>query len=345
MLDTNERGGSVRAASARMLALRALAVLFALILLPLSALGETGKVVTSSLVLRASASKNSKALQTLGRGDKVYILGSSGSWYRVSFGSYRGYVLKQYVTLSGGSSGGSSGTPSGGNSSGGRNVPTEEALLKKLRSIGKPSACGVGSTGSNVKKLQRCLQACGYYRGSIDGVYGSSTKSAVQQLQRAKGLRQTGNATRQTIGAMFGQYIAEEDFVTESLDWFHGGKDVIPKGAVFTVKDCRTGKTFTCKRWSGGNHMDTMPLTKKDTAVMKSLYGTWSWTRRPILVQYNGHVYAASMNGMPHGTTTIRNNGFPGHFCIHFLGSMTHGSKKVDPTHQQCVKTAMRYSW
>ena len=317
-----------------------LALLFAVLLLPLSVRADTARVTSSSLVLRSDASKDSKALQTLGKGETVTILGTSGSWYRVSYGKYRGYVMKQYVSVT---KGGAVSGKSGG--SGGTKETKEEALLKKLRSIGRPSACGMGASGNNVKRLQRCLEACGYYNGSIDGIYGSSTRAAVQRLQRAKGLRQSGAATRQAIAAMFGERIDTEDFVTEQLDWFNGGADVIPRGAVFTVKDCRTGRTFEARRWSGANHMDSMPLTKADTAVMKSLYGTWSWNRRPILVMYDGHVYAASMNGMPHGTTTIRNNGFEGHFCIHFHGSMTHGSKKVDGTHQQCVSTAMNYSW
>ena len=69
------------------------------------------------------------------------------------------------------------------------------------------------------------------------------------------------------------------------------------------------------------------------------------WHRRAVLVKYNGHVYAASMNGMPHGTQTITNNGFEGHFCIHFYRSKTHGTKKVDSNHQNCVSTAMKYTW
>ena len=51
------------------------------------------------------------------------------------------------------------------------------------------------------------------------------------------------------------------------------------------------------------------------------------------------------MNGMPHGNCSIKNNHFDGHFCIHFSGSMTHGSKKVDSAHQNAVKRAMRTSW
>ena len=318
--------------------LSAMLVLLALlVLLPLTAwAAEKGYVTASSLILRSSASKASSALQTLPKGTTVSITGSSGDWYRVTYGKYKGYVMKKYITKtnpSGSSKSNSSSSKSNsGNSKSSSNTSskntktnTQEDLLKQLKKIGKPKACAPGSSGSNVTKLQRCLQTLGYYKGKVDGVYGTATN------------------TRQTIAAMFGQRL-EEDFVTERLDWF---KNVylIPKGAVFTVKDCRTGKTFQCKRWSGANHMDSMPLTKSDTAVMRSLYGQWSWRRRPILVKYNGHVYAASMNGMPHGTTTIKNNGFPGHFCIHFYKSMTHGSKKVDPTHQSCEAIAMGYKW
>ena len=106
-----------------------------------------------------------------------------------------------------------------------------------------------------------------------------------------------------------------------------------------------TGKTFTAVRWSVSNHMDTEPASRADTAVLKEIYGgSWSWRRRPILVKYNGHVYAASMNGMPHGTSTI-DNGLDGHFCIHFTGSKTHGTDRVDEDHQNAVAAALKYEW
>jgi hypothetical protein len=96
------------------------------------------------------------------------------------------------------------------------------------------------------------------------------------------------------------------------------------------------------KRWAGANHIDAEPLTAADTATMKSIYGgSWSWNRRAILVKYNGHVYAASMNGMPHGTTTISSNNFNGHFCIHFYNSRTHETNRVDANHQNAVARAM----
>ena len=70
--------------------------------LPLLAMAEaTGTVKTDSLVLRKSNSKESKALQTLSKGDTMEVLSKSGSWYKVRYGKYTGYVMKKYVTVSG----------------------------------------------------------------------------------------------------------------------------------------------------------------------------------------------------------------------------------------------------
>lgn len=44
---------------------------------------STGEL-TAKVVLRKSATKDSKALQTLPEGDDVTILSTSGSWYRIN---------------------------------------------------------------------------------------------------------------------------------------------------------------------------------------------------------------------------------------------------------------------
>ncbi|NJM56996.1 MAG: peptidoglycan-binding protein [Synechococcales cyanobacterium RU_4_20] len=41
-----------------------------------------------------------------------------------------------------------------------------------------------GDRGSSVRKLQRGLQAAGFYRSAIDGVFGPLTLQAVMQFQR-----------------------------------------------------------------------------------------------------------------------------------------------------------------
>ena len=136
-------------------------------------------------------------------------------------------------------------------------------------------------------------------------------------------------------------------YKTRTLDWFKDDvSSVIPRNARFTIKDVATGKTFEAVRWSGYNHIDAEPRTASDTKAMKEIYGgSWSWRRRAILIKYNGHVYAASMNGMPHGTSTISGNNFNGHFCIHFYKSRTHETNRVDPDHQNAVARAMKATW
>ena len=313
-------------------------------LFPISlALAQSGKVTASSLNIRKSASSESDVVGHLREGDKVTIKGTKGSWYQISANGKTGYVAKKYISVSGGSS---SNSKSSGSSS---------SKSSSSKSSGNSDGtCGPGDSGEAVKKVQRKLKNLGYYSGSIDGDYGNGTKTAVKNFQKRNGLKETGKVNSATLKKLnssgakkagSGDSSGGGSGSTERLNWFNGGQNKIPKGATFKVKDIKTGKVFTCKRWSGANHCDSEPLTKSDTATMKSIFGHWSWKRRPILVKYNGHVYAASMNGTPHGTGTISNNNFDGHFCIHFYKSKTHGTGKVDEAHQNCVATAMKYSW
>ena len=322
----------------------ALILTLLLCLLPVcAALAKSGKVTASSLNMRKSASSDSKVVGVLREGDKVTIKDSSGSWYKVSKGGKTGYVAKKYIKVTNGSDSGSS---SSGSSK------------KSSKSSGSSDGtCGPGDSGSAVKKVQQRLKKLGYYTGSADGDYGAGTKTAVKNFQKRNGLTANGTVNKKTLAKLNSSSAKKAKASdaaggsgsgagsTETLNWFNGGSSKIPKGATFKVKDIRTGKVFTVKRWSGGNHIDAEPATASDTKIMKSIYGHWSWRRRPVLVKYNGHVYAASMNGMPHGTQTIKGNNFDGHFCIHFYGSKTHGSKKVDSMHQNCVAEAMKHSW
>lgn len=123
--------------------------------------------------------------------------------------------------------------------------------------------------------------------------------------------------------------------------WFDSAQYIFPRGAIAKVTHVDTGITFWVKRRGGTYHADSEPLTANDTAQMRKIYGSWSWNREAIIVQVDGSSIrmAASMNGMPHGNSSI-NNDFPGHFCIHFLGSYTHVSGHQCPLHQACVRHA-----
>ena len=205
-----------------------------------------------------------------------------------------------------------------------------------------------GATGTAVKTLQTNLKKLGFYTAYIDGSFGATTESAVKAFQRKYGLTADGVAGSATLKKIESAVASASSgkITTERLDWFNGGKNVIPNGAVFQIKDVSTGLIFSARRQSGGNHMDAEPLTAEDTAILKKINGgTFSWRRRAVLVKYNGHVYAASIYSEPHGTNTILDNNFDGQFCLHFYGSKTHGTDRVDADHQKCVEQAMKATW
>ena len=205
-----------------------------------------------------------------------------------------------------------------------------------------------GATGTAVKTLQTNLKKLGFYTAYVDGSFGSTTESAVKAFQKKYGLSADGVAGSATLKKIESAVASASSgkITTERLDWFNGGKYVIPNGAVFQIKDVSTGLIFSARRQSGGNHMDAEPLTAEDTAILKKINGgTFSWRRRAVLVKYNGHVYAASIYSEPHGTNTILDNNFDGQFCLHFYGSKTHGTDRVDADHQKCVEQAMKATW
>ena len=231
------------------------------------------------------------------------------------------------------------------------------ATLKKLDSAYKNADSNTstdddslrkGATGTAVKTLQTNLKKLGFYTAYVDGSFGATTESAVKAFQRKYGLTADGVAGSATLKKIESAVASANSgkITTERLDWFNGGKNVIPNGAVFQIKDVSTGLIFSARRQSGGSHMDAEPLTAEDTAILKKINGgTFSWRRRAVLVKYNGHVYAASIYSEPHGTNTILDNNFDGQFCLHFYGSKTHGTNRVDADHQKCVEQAMKATW
>lgn len=74
------------------------------------------------------------------------------------------------------------------------------ALFYNLKS--EDALSRLGSTGSEVTKIQTKLKNWGYYKGTVDGKYGSQTQKAVKEFQRKNGLTADGIAGSATLNAM-----------------------------------------------------------------------------------------------------------------------------------------------
>ena len=75
-------------------------------------------------------------------------------------------------------------------------------LLVLLFSNVYVSASSLGSKGSEVKEVQVCIKAEGYYFGKIDGIFGRGTMEGVKKLQKSKGLSADGVVGKETLKAV-----------------------------------------------------------------------------------------------------------------------------------------------
>jgi hypothetical protein len=121
-------------------------------------------------------------------------------------------------------------------------------------------------------------------------------------------------------------------------------KKEIESREIITVYDVKSGKTYKVRQLASGNHCDVEPLTAEDTAIMKEINGgEFTWSPRPVWVTFDGMTIACSIHSMPHDVSTIKDNNFNGHVCMHFLGSKTHnGNAAYTQDHQDAVQAAWK---
>ncbi len=76
-------------------------------------------------------------------------------------------------------------------------------VKEQATQIVEPTAIiNASSSSSDIKLIQKKLKNWGYYKGSVDGIYGSQTKSAVKYFQRKNGLVADGIVGNKTLAAM-----------------------------------------------------------------------------------------------------------------------------------------------
>lgn len=81
--------------------------------------------------------------------------------------------------------------------------PTHVCVEYEEQAVTTAAVLKQGSRGNEVKEVQRRLNRWGYYSGSVDGVFGVGTKSAVIAFQKKNGLTPdgvVGNSTYKALG-------------------------------------------------------------------------------------------------------------------------------------------------
>ena len=137
-------------------------------------------VATSSVNLRKTASTSAKKLTTVPKGATITVIQISGSWANVTYGSYTGWVMKQYIQVA---------TIVKATA-----APTAGATMNPAESADSYQLLQSGAEGDQVMALQEALIELNFLRGTADGIYGNATAQAVMALQRANGYPVTGYA-------------------------------------------------------------------------------------------------------------------------------------------------------
>ena len=374
-MDTQEKRGLPRR-------LLCLLVTMALLwgMLPASALASVSyiKMTSGDVNIRKSASTGSSILGKTTRGQVFQCKGSVKKddikWYKIVYKGGTAYVASQYAkssnekeydyyisrtsskstSSSSKSSSSSSSSKSSSSSSSSGIEKGRIAKTKKDKVVIRGSASSNGKQVTSVSKKGTAVTLQGktkkndgytWYSVKANGVTGWVRGDLIKVLSKSDSdayrKKKTGSKTL---------------FEPELVDW---KKDdiykILYKGCVATLTDVKTGISFKIKRWSGGLHADVEPLTSSDTAKMCKVYGVKNaqqisdynmYQRRSVLITFDGHTYAASMYGVPHNYPagdTLPNNKYNGQFCIHFINSQVHKSKKVDAAHQKAIKYAYKY--
>lgn len=79
---------------------------------------------------------------------------------------------------------------------------TESSGSEYTQTVVQAAVLKKGSTGGEVKEVQRRLKLWGYYDGSVDGKFGAGTRSAVIAFQKKNGLKADGVVGQATYKAL-----------------------------------------------------------------------------------------------------------------------------------------------
>lgn len=148
---------------------------------------------------------------------------------------------------------------------------------------------------------------------------------------------------------------------------FNQISSIFPTLSKFEIEDLSTNLSFVAIRTGGRNHFDIEPADAKNAEIITQIAQIsssnttdtpniaqfskdaketpkqiWSWKKIPVLLKLNDFSFIpASLALYPHGFST-NSTSFNGHLCLHFFGSRTDGTNRVDDTHQKNIKIARK---
>ena len=170
-----------------------------------TSIAKSGKVVNvqSALNVRNGASTSSRIIGSLSNGSNVTILGESGNWYKIKYGTSTGYVSKEYIKASGESS--NSNTENNTNNSNSESNSSEETSSNKSGKVvnvhtglnvrnGASTSSGIIGSLSNGSNVTIVGESGNWYKIK----YGNSTGYVSKEYIKASGESSNSNTENNT---------------------------------------------------------------------------------------------------------------------------------------------------
>ena len=175
----------------------------------------------------------------------------------------------------------------------------------------------------------------------------SSSSSASSSAAAAETASSTSDSSSSSLPEGAGKITAPSVSSLQLLHWFDDIKNkMVKSGNRLLIYDPATDLAWTLKVHSCGRHCDAEPLTLQDTQIMlKAFGGKNTWDVKTVYVQLpDGTWTIGSTHDMPHDSSSIKDNGFNGHLCVHFLRDMAEAEKN-DPKYGVINQKASRALW
>ncbi|MBQ9300652.1 MAG: SH3 domain-containing protein [Clostridia bacterium] len=288
------------------------------------------------LNVRKGPGENYSRVSELQNGTRIVISSIQGNWCAMYYGDIQGYVQRQYLTIQEAngtvqtaavSSGGSYSSYSidyNGNTSSAKTTAVRNAQYK-LRDLGY----NVPLTGAFEARTHDAIVAFQLRNGlTASGVLDSATQSALY----SSSARDAVSPSRFYLSPSAGTGIAAPTNV-QLLHWNNEVSGLLSGQKSVLAYDPATRLSWTLSILSLGRHLDVEPASLTDTMIQKKSFGGTSWDVHPVYIRMpDGRWTLATMHDYPHGTNTIKDNGFGGQNCVHFLRDMSEAQKN-DPSY------------
>ena len=158
--------------------------------------------VSGALNVRSGAGTGYSVIGSLSNGANVEIVETSGSWYKIKYGSGYGYVSKDYVTVSSSSNSNSSSSGSTSNSGSSTTTTTQSGTIKVSGALNVRSGAGTSysvigslSNGANVEIVET---SGSWYKIKYGSGYGYVSKDYVTVSSSSSNSGSSSSTTTQS---------------------------------------------------------------------------------------------------------------------------------------------------